>query len=135
MKFATWIVRGFGTVNKKSMVRNIIREEGLDIIGLTETKHQEITRWDMKKCWGNQEVDWMHVTARQGSGGLVISWKQAAFTLSNSIAMSRWVCVIGMVQEIQTPCAFCLVYAPSNHQERLVVWDQLRAIKVGFGVP
>ena len=69
MKIVTWNVRDFGTVKKKCMVRNIIRAEKLDMIGLTETKHQEINRWEMKQCWGSQEIDWVHVTARQSSGG------------------------------------------------------------------
>ena len=53
MKIATWNVRGFGDAKKKCMARKIIREEQLDMIGLTETKHQEINSWEMKQCWGN----------------------------------------------------------------------------------
>ena len=73
MKFATWNVRGFGTDHKKSMVKSIIRNENLDLIGLTETKLQEISAWDMKKCWGKCSVDWEQVTARQNSGGILIT--------------------------------------------------------------
>ena len=50
MKFATWNVRGFGSDQKKSMVKNLIRKESLDLIGLTETKIQEFNAWDLKRC-------------------------------------------------------------------------------------
>ena len=135
MKIATWNVRGFGDVKKKCMVRKIIREEQLDLIGLTETKHQEINSWEMKQCWGNQEIDWVHVTARQGSGGLILAWRQSYFSRSNSFALPRWVCVIGEFLENNVQGAVCLIYAPTEHHERLTVWDQIRAIKSRFGIP
>ena len=121
MKIATWNVRGFGTDNKKSMVKSIIREEKLDLIGLTETKHHEVTQWEMRKCWGNQCADWMHVTARQNFGGLILTWRQEAFTHCNSFAMPRWLCVIGEIHETQVKYAFCLLYATNSHHERMIV--------------
>ena len=135
MKLVSWNVRGFGVAKKKCMVRNIIKTEVLDIIGLTETKQQEIDRWEMKQCWGKQEIDWVYVAARLSAGGLLLSWKMSAFSMSNSFAMPRWICVIGEIIEIQTQSAICLVYAPNDHQERLIVWDQLRNIKARFGIP
>ena len=55
--------------------------------------------------------------------------------MSNAIAMPRWMCVSGEIQEIQKVCAVCLVYAPNSHKERLTVWNQLRAVKLKFGLP
>jgi len=98
MKIATWNIRGFGTDTKKGVISNIIRKENLNIIGLTETKHEDVTQWDMKKCWGNQNVEWRHVTARQQSGGLILTWRQDVFIQSNSFAMPRWLCVVGEIQ-------------------------------------
>jgi len=124
MKIATWNIRGFGTDTKKGVISNIIRKENLNIIGLTETKHEDVTQWDMKKCWGNQNVEWRHVTARQQSGGLILTWRQDVFIQSNSFAMPKWLFVVGEIQQPQIQCAICLVYAPNSHQERLLVWDQ-----------
>ena len=135
MKIATWNVRGFGTDNNKSMVKGIVKEEKLDLIGLTETKHCEVSEWDMRKCWGNHDVEWMHVAAKQNSGGLILSWKCDAFIQCNSFAMPRWLCVLGVPQEIQVTCVFCLVYAPSTHLKRMEVWDQLRLVKLRFDLP
>ena len=135
MKIATWNIRGFGSETKKGMIKRIIRDEKLDILGLVETKHEEVTQWDLKRCWGNQNIEWSYVSARQYSGGLILSWNQDAFIQSNSFAMSRWLCVVGEIQEGKIKCAFCLVYAPNNQQERLMVWNQLRTIKEGMVIP
>jgi len=46
MKIATWNVRGFGLEKKRHMVKNLIKKETLDLIGLTETKHSSLSHWD-----------------------------------------------------------------------------------------
>ena len=43
MKIASWNIRGFGAERKKSMIKSLIKEEMLDLIGLVETKHNEVT--------------------------------------------------------------------------------------------
>jgi len=57
MKFASWHVREFGTDRKKCMVKKLIKKENLDLIGLTEMKHQELTQRDISQCWGNHTVE------------------------------------------------------------------------------
>jgi len=69
MKLAAWNVRGFGAEEKKSMVKKIIKEECLDLIGLVETKHKEVLEWEMMKCWGHQWSYFLQVSAVKGSGG------------------------------------------------------------------
>ena len=39
------------------MVKKLIRKENLDVIGLTETKHQELTQREIRQCWGNDSVE------------------------------------------------------------------------------
>jgi len=83
MKIASWNIRGFGADNKKSMTKDIIRAERLDLIGLIETKHNEVTQWDLTKCWGQIKSDHSHVAARKNSRGLIATWRQDSFILSN----------------------------------------------------
>ena len=103
------------------MVKKLIRKENLDLIGLTETKHHELIQRDISQSWGNHRVEWIHVAARQHSGGLLLMWRQEIFSLCNSFAMPRWLCIIGEILDVQTKCAFCLLYAPNNHYERMIV--------------
>ena len=48
MRIATWNVRGLGSENKKRMVKNLIREESIELIGLVETKHADFSKWDVR---------------------------------------------------------------------------------------
>ena len=76
------------------MVKKLIKKENLDLIGLTETKLQVLTQRDISQCWGNFVVEWMHVKARQQSGGLIMLWKKEVFVLCNAFAMPRGLCII-----------------------------------------
>ena len=95
MKIGSWNIRGFGADNKKSMIKDFIRIEKLDLIGLVKTKHTKVTQWDLIKCWGKIKSDYTHVAARNNSGGLIATWNQESFVLSSSFAASRWLCLVG----------------------------------------
>ena len=47
MRVATWNIRGFGDDKKKCMIKNLIKEENLNLISLVETKHTEVTQWEV----------------------------------------------------------------------------------------
>jgi len=50
MKIASWNIRGFGIENKLKLIKTLMREENLDLIGLIEAKHSEVSRWVLRKC-------------------------------------------------------------------------------------
>ena len=135
MRLGSWNVRGFGADNKKGMIKDCIWSEKLDLIGLVETKHAEVTQWDLIKCWGQIKSDFSHVAARNNSGGIIVTWKQESFDLKNSFATARWLCLVGIFHKIQLQCAICFVYAPNDPHERLNTWDQLRRMKSHVDVP
>jgi len=49
MKLATWNIRGLGTAEKKWTVKKLIKDENIDVTGLVETKHVEVSLWTMQK--------------------------------------------------------------------------------------
>jgi len=128
MRIAIWNIRGFGAHNKKSMIKCLIKEDYLDLVGLVETKHAELSQWDIGKCWGHQGSQHMHITAVEGSSGIIVSWHQDSFTLINCIANQRWICVIGEFTRSQFKCAICVMYAPNGQSERLQVWNQIQSL-------
>jgi len=50
MKIAVWNIRGIGSSSKKNMIRSLIREKAIDIIGLVESKHNELSVHDINNC-------------------------------------------------------------------------------------
>ena len=135
MRIASWNIRGFGGENKKSMIRRLVSSENIEIMGMVETKQSDISQGELQKCWGRIAFDYFQIAAIHNSGGLLLTWKQESFKPYNSLATQRWLCVIGELTLSQTQCAIWLVYAPSDHQGRLQLWNQLRSVKSNIDTP
>jgi len=130
MKIAVWNIRGLGSSSKKRMLRSLVREEGIGIIGLVESKHNEFTLQDINSCWGNFDVEWVQVPTEEGaSGGLILSWLKDVFNLEEHKATQDWILASGVFQQSKFKCNICTVYAPSDQIGRLEVWNQLRELK------
>ena len=135
MRIATWNIRGWGAEGKKNTVKNLIKEESIELIGLVETKHSEVSQWDMLKCWGKQDIDWVHIPASNSSGGLILMWQKEAFLAVNSFLGQRWICVQGVFTNDDFRSAVCVVYAPNDQRGRRSVWNQLRDLKHHLKLP
>jgi len=136
MKIAVWNIRGIGSSSKKRIIRSLIREEGIDIIGLVESKHNEVTLHDMNRCWGNQDVEWLQVPAGEGgSGGMILSWIKDIFILEEHKTTQYWILALGILQQNNFRCNICTVYAPNDQTGRLDVWNQLREMKANSPDP
>ena len=44
MRIATWNIRDLGGEGKKNTVKNLIKEEIIDLIGLVETKYFDVSQ-------------------------------------------------------------------------------------------
>ena len=136
MTVAVWNVRGIGSRAKKSMVRSLIIQERIDIIGLVESKHSDITLQDMHSCWGNRDVDWLQVPAEEGgAGGLILAWLKESFTIVEHKSMQHWISVSGVLQKENYRCHICILYAPNDRHKRLEVWNQLRELQTARPEP
>jgi len=129
MRIASWNIRGLGAQEKKLTVKRLIKGENIDLLGLVETKHAEITVWSLKKIWGNQNVDWVQSPAENGSGGILVSWHKDSFEVASSLVTQRWICVFGKFKQEGLSCAVCVLYAPNNKNARLQMWNNLRDLK------
>jgi len=135
MRIATWNIRGWGSKGKKNTVKNLIKEESIELIGLVETKHSDVSQWDMMRCWGKQDTDWVHIPATNSSRGLILTWHKESFVAVNTFLGQRWISVQGVFENDNFRCAVCVVYAPNDQRGRMTVWDQLRYLKQHLRLP
>ena len=64
------------------MIKTLIKEESIDIIGLVESKHRSITVNGMNSIWGNLDIEWLQIPAEEGgSGGIIRTWSKELFSL------------------------------------------------------
>jgi len=90
MKIGVWNVRGLGAQQKKTMVKNWIKNECLDFIGLVETKHVELSQWDILAIWGQQSHEWIHSPGIEGSGGVIVGYHlEMDFNMAKRVAVRR----------------------------------------------
>ena len=82
MRIVTWNLRGVGYDNKNRMIKNLLKEEDIELVGLVDTKHSEFSPYDIHSCWAQESVDFIHKPAHDRSGGLIISWKKESFKCS-----------------------------------------------------
>jgi len=130
MTIAVWNIRGIGSRTKKDMIKSLITQERIDIMGLVESKHNDISAQDMYSCWGNQDIDWLNVPAEEGgSGGMILAWTKESFTLVEHKSMQHWISAKGILMQDNFGCHICLVYAPNDRHKRLEVWNQLRELQ------
>nr|XP_025616965.1 uncharacterized protein LOC112709287 [Arachis hypogaea] len=82
-KRSFWNVRDIGGVGKVGMVKNFKRKNNVNILGLIETKKNEVTKFDVVQIWGNDAVDWEYVGSEGASGGLLEEkltvWEELSF--------------------------------------------------------
>ncbi|XP_016168733.1 uncharacterized protein LOC107611302 [Arachis ipaensis] len=95
---------GLGGVGKKSMVKVFRRKFNVHMLGLIETKKENLTKFDIVQLRGTDGVGWEFVGAEGASGGLLLMWDVTMFKMSN--------CHKG-------------VYGEHVQEEKLVVWKEL----------
>ncbi|XP_020182938.1 uncharacterized protein [Aegilops tauschii subsp. strangulata] len=79
MRAIFWNVRGFGHVGRRTQLKEYMRKEGIDIVGLQETikadfRHHELLAIDPLK-----RFSWNHLAASGHSGGMLLGFDQAVY--------------------------------------------------------
>lgn len=68
MKIIIIDIRGSGCPTKWRYVRDLIKKEGFRIVCLQETKLEIINEEMWYALWGNNDLEWKHVPAKNGAG-------------------------------------------------------------------
>lgn len=85
MKFLFWNVRGLGKSHRRSLVRNHILNENLDLVALQETIKQDFEDWELKELAGNIDFNWLWTPARVYSGGMIMGVRVESFEVEDSV--------------------------------------------------
>ncbi|KAG6659538.1 hypothetical protein CIPAW_03G042600 [Carya illinoinensis] len=71
-KIVSWNVCGLDKINKRLRIRNLLREWKVDTVCLQETKLKMIDRRIVRSLWSGSHVDWLFLTSKGASGGVVV---------------------------------------------------------------
>lgn len=122
-----WNSCGIGGRDKKSCARSLVRKFNLDILGILETKLENIDDCTINSIWGRHSRDWFAVPSLGLSGGILCIWNTTSFCVSNcSVAMNgRILNIEGVLSRYNLECMVSLVYAPNDGLLKKEVWDYL----------
>ncbi|XP_016166702.1 uncharacterized protein LOC107609308 [Arachis ipaensis] len=98
------------------------------MLGLLETKREDISKYDIGRIWGNSSVDWEFVESVGAAGGLLLLWDDNVFQKRNCYKGERWLCIEGVLTKNNFQCAYCLVYGAHGRVAKRVVWEELSYI-------
>ncbi|XP_016186193.1 uncharacterized protein LOC107627894 [Arachis ipaensis] len=110
------------------MVKMLKRKYNINMLGLIETKREDISKYDVGRIWGNSTVGWEFVESDGASGGLLLMWDDMMFQKRNCYKGERWLCVEGVLTKNNFQCAYCLVYGAHEREAKRVVWEELSYI-------
>lgn len=85
MRIMIWNARGLGKTYRRSLVKNHIIQEDLDVMAIQETIKQHFSDWELKEMVGNRDFLWFCQSARGHSRGLIVGVKSEMFEVEEYI--------------------------------------------------
>ena len=127
MRALFWNIRGYGHAGRHTQLRDYIRKEGIDIVGLQETIKSDFRHQDVLAIDPLERFSWHHSPANGHSGGMllgfcgatyeVLSWEAGTFFLAANIRVRASLCELVVVQ----------VYGPADHSRSTEFLGELEA--------
>ena len=74
LKLFSWNVRGANNLNKRNVIRNVIRSQRVDLVCLQETKLQNSFSTDARSLGVGRLTEWRAVEAEGTTGGILVFW-------------------------------------------------------------
>ena len=132
-----WNSCGIGGRDKKSCARSLVKNFSLDILGILETKLENINDCTINSIWGRHSREWYAVPSLGLSGGILCIWNPASFCVSNcTVAMNgRILHIEGVLSQFNLECMVSFVYAPNDGLLKKEVWNYLASFKNSVSKP
>ena len=77
-------MRGINDSNKRSILKNILREWRCNLVCIQETKLEDVQLSDIRSIGGNQYLDFVALKAQGTAGGIIVMWDRNSFNLVSS---------------------------------------------------
>ena len=123
LKLLSWNVRSANDINKRRIIKSVVRKQKVDLFCIQETKIQLMTEGVVQSSGVGRFSDWRALEGVVASGGVLICWDK------RSLEILEWEEENGVVW------VFTSVYGPFSKEDRECLWDELGAIRGIWGEP
>ena len=78
LKLLSWNVRGANDINKRRIIKSVVRKQKVDLLCIQETKIQLMTEGVVKSLGVGRFLDWR---ALEAVGGVLICWDKRSLEI------------------------------------------------------
>lgn len=133
MKVGSINIRGLGAVIKTRKIRELVKVEGLEFLGIQETKVGVVDSFLCTQLWGSSECNWSFYPTRGRSGGLLSIWDSNTLTSIFSFFGPGFIGICFERGVTRVKCFIINVYSPCDLAGKRVLWAELIKVKERFG--
>ncbi|KAL7208370.1 hypothetical protein ACSBR1_030177 [Camellia fascicularis] len=131
MKILTWNVRGLKRKEKRSKIKRMLKDRGIDIVLFQETKKASMSEKEIKELWARDSMQYMTVDVEGSAGGLLCIWDPGVFQMSSCCCNRRFVLLSRSIF-FSFDCVLINVYAPNEVGQRGKLWECLLKLMEEF---
>lgn len=128
MKILSININGVATMGKQEWVRGLRKINKIDVLGIQETKAENLEMWRQKTIWGGNQMESAQLNAIGASGGIITLWNKTMFMKEDCIIRDGLIAVKGIWRSNGTKVGFINVYAPQDLANKRRLWGDIIAI-------
>ncbi|CAM0884540.1 unnamed protein product [Alopecurus aequalis] len=115
MRGLIYNIRGFGQSGRRSQLKDYIKRERPDIIGLQETIRQDFTDMELRSLEFGGQFGWNWLPANGHSGGLLLGFRDECFEVGEWKKGTFFLSAMLWQRNCKVKWCFMLVYGPADH--------------------
>ena len=115
MRALFWNFRGFGHVGRRTQLKEYMRKEDIDIVGLQETIKADFHFHELLAIDPLERFEWQHAPAVGHSGGMLLGLSQGLYEIIDWDVGSFFITTKFRIRASLHELAVSQVYGPADH--------------------
>ena len=129
MKALIWNIRGFGARGRRDQLKDLVRSENVDFIGLVETIKSSFSSSDLSAIAGIDRFHWNYVASAGLSGGILLGAKKDTLDFVTFNHGIFWASMVVSLRSLNSLLEIMVVYGPADHAMSYAFLDEI-SIKI-----
>ncbi|XP_057451987.1 uncharacterized protein LOC130743775 [Lotus japonicus] len=125
MKILSFNVRGLGVGEKRSVIREVVNQNYVEMLCIQETKVQSVDRRLCFLLWGDSDFDWRAIPAVNSAGGLLCIWNAKAFAVEEVVQGGGFLGLVGVWTANHHRCVIVNIYFACGLADKRALWSSL----------
>ena len=117
-------IRGLGVEGKTKWISELINNNKALILGLQETKMDQVDEKVVHYMWGSESFGYAKVDAIGSSGGIITMWDNSWFSNTSALGEEGLLAVVGSWKGKKGLVGFINVYAPQDLDVKSSLWEK-----------